>query len=153
MDLYTNFKTVVSALTDANVRFMVAGGVALAFYVEPRMTQGIDLMLPENDWDRVAGLLEPHGYRKLADRMQFKDGTIIDRLTLLDGEDVFLLDFLLVTASLFGRMWNSRETFEYEGQAISVVAPRDLIELKQRRGSSQDKADIERLRSYLDDQG
>jgi hypothetical protein len=61
-----------------------------------------------------------------------------------------MVDFLLVTAEL-REIWDSRQVLEWKDGVLPVVSREGLIRLKELRGSSQDLADIERLRSEDDE--
>lgn len=57
-------RDVTQRLTNAKINFMVTGSVALNYYVEPRMTRDIDLVvaLAPADVNKVVSLFEPDYY-------------------------------------------------------------------------------------------
>ena len=42
MNVFDEFSAVVARLEEQNIRYALVGGVAVAFYAEPRFTQDID---------------------------------------------------------------------------------------------------------------
>ena len=45
LDLYEEFRAVVTALEDRDIDYAVCGGLAVAVYTEPRATVDIDLLV------------------------------------------------------------------------------------------------------------
>jgi hypothetical protein len=85
--------------------------------------------------------------------MNFADGKVrIHRMTKIDEAtgDALPLDFLLVTDELKD-VWESSAEVEWDRGRLSVVSPEGLIKLKSLRMSGQDRDDIARLRSLLDE--
>jgi hypothetical protein len=80
--------------------------------------------------------------------MIFAQSTVtLQRLlkTETGGEDVVPLDLLLVHSPVLEKIWQTRQSFEWEGKKIWLVSREGLIDLKRMRGSPQDLVDIERL--------
>jgi hypothetical protein len=40
------------------VRYALVGGVAMAFYTEPRFTRDIDLLVDSEDYEKILGILQ-----------------------------------------------------------------------------------------------
>ncbi len=80
--------------------------------------------------------------------MRFAQGRVtVQRLLMFEvgGEDQVVLDLLLVGPPLLDTVWQSRQSFEWEGMTVWIVSRQGLIALKRLRGSPQDLVDIERL--------
>ena len=45
----------------AKVKYALVGGVAMAFYTEPRFTRDIDLLIGSEDFEKTKGILEKEG--------------------------------------------------------------------------------------------
>ena len=149
MDLYTHFKQVIFALDDAEVEFLVVGGIALNFYVAPRTTVDIDLMILAQNVERAIEALKSLGYRQFDPTMRFGE-VLVERLTYMEeGEQFLKVDLLIALGEPFLSIWHKREFFEYEGRRIGVVSRKGLIELKSLRGSPQDLVDIEKLKGAI----
>lgn len=148
LDLYEEFKAIVSTLTERRVDYAVCGGIAMAVYNLPRATVDIDLLIRPDDKDAAKEAVRELGYTIEANPMTFAKGAIeIRRFSKLDPDagDVLMIDFLLVTPQI-ADIWKSRAEIEWEEGRLCVVSREALISLKSLRGSSQDIADIERLR-------
>ena len=153
LDLYEEFRAVVTALEDRDIEYAVCGGLAVAVYSEPRATVDIDLLILSEDLEKVKSAIAELGYVIAAHPMTFAKGSVeIRRWSKLDRTDGDLLtiDLLLVTPALT-EVWASRTRVESGQASIWVVSRAGLIELKSLRGSTQDLADIERLKEGRDE--
>jgi len=87
MDLYEHFNRVTKCLSEEGIPYLVIGGVALAFYQTPRTTRDIDLLIREDDWEKVAEILSTLGYVRRSDRMCFEQShLVLERLMWVRGE-------------------------------------------------------------------
>jgi hypothetical protein len=147
LDLFDEFKAVISVLTERGVEYAVCGAIAMAVYNLPRATVDIDLLIKPDDFDKAKSAVGVLGYGIEANPMTFAKGAIeIRRLSKLDPDigDMLMLDFLLVTPQI-APVWDSRSKIEWEEGSLCVVSREGLISLKSLRNSSQDIADIDRL--------
>jgi len=125
----------------------------MAIYAFPRATLDIDIMIEPESLSTVKALAKDLGFSLDVGLLEFKEGAIrIHRLTKIPAgsADALVLDLILVTAQI-KEVWDDRRRLEWEGGTLSVVSPRGLITLKSMRDSGQDRDDIERLRSILDE--
>ncbi|MEK6323535.1 MAG: hypothetical protein AABN33_17995 [Acidobacteriota bacterium] len=153
LDLYDEFREIISSLTEGGIDYAVCGGLAVSVYSDPRATVDIDLLILPNDLDRARTAVQHLGYTIAAMPMTFAHGAIeIRRFSKLDTEagDVLSLDLLLVTPEIVD-VWASRSQVESENGPLWLVSRRGLIALKSLRSSGQDLADIERLKEGLDE--
>ena len=67
MNVFDEFSGVVAHLEEQNIRYALVGGVAVAFYAEPRFTQDIDFLLDPNNFETVRAILAKSGYFESAD--------------------------------------------------------------------------------------
>ncbi|MFO7554872.1 MAG: nucleotidyltransferase family protein [Desulfobacterales bacterium] len=58
MNVFEEFNRIVLELEKQKVRYALVGGVAMAFYSEPRFTRDIDILVDIDDFDKAKGLLE-----------------------------------------------------------------------------------------------
>lgn len=150
-DLYEEFKSIITALSERGIDYAVCGGLAMAVHGLARATVDIDLLILAEDLEAVKHSAKKLGYEIDAMPMTFLKGAIeIRRVSKIDPETgiVLSLDLLLVTAQL-AEVWASRLQVMWEEGALTVVAPKGLIELKSFRGSGQDLDDIKRLQELL----
>jgi hypothetical protein len=150
MDIYTEFLTVVDALSGADIDYAVCGGIAVAIHGFPRLTRDIDFLVQAHDWDRITTALRPVGYTLIGGPIPFDVGKPAEReLRRLSkpqapDEELLTLDFLLVAGAL-REAWETREAYEWQGRRISVVSRQGLMLMKRLAGRPQDVADLDRL--------
>lgn len=147
MNVFEEFKRLISELEKKGVRYALIGGVALAFYTEPRFTRDIDLLVESEDFEKTRGILEKDGYFESASPWTFRNVAIeLHRfLKTVNEEDEMLIDILVARDEEIGKIiQDAVEAASKEGR-VMVARKKDLIWLKSRRDSKQDQADIERL--------
>lgn len=147
MNVFEEFKRLVLKLEKQGVRYALVGGVAMAFYTEPRFTRDIDLLVDSEDFEKTKGILEKDGYFESALPWTFPNVAIeLHRFfKALDEEDGMLIDILVAeNEEVRSIIRNAVEAESEEGRVI-LANKRDLIRLKRMRDSKQDQADIERL--------
>lgn len=138
----------VARLEQAGVDYALCGGVAVTIHGFVRATRDIDLLVAEQDVERILELLRPEGWRFPAIPMTFDRGTpkerVVQRVSKIQGEQVLVLD-LLVVGPAFRSAWEGRERIELADGGLWVVSRRGLAEMKRLAGRSQDLADLEHL--------
>jgi hypothetical protein len=148
-DLFESFCAVVAALDDAGVPFAVCGGLAMSIHARPRATIDIDLLAPSEAVERLVSAVEALGFaRRHRQPIELAAGQVImHRLTrIVPGDpDVLTLDVIEVRPGAAARAWDTRESADWQGRAITVVSREGLIVLKRLRSSPQDLADIAEL--------
>ncbi len=147
MNVFEEFKRLVMELEKQKVRYALVGGVAMAFYTEPRFTRDIDLLIDCEDFEKTKGILEKDGYFESASPWTFRNVAIeLHRfLKVVDEEDEMLLDILVAKDEEVKSIIQNAIEAESEEGRVMVVNKGDLIWLKRMRDSKQDQADIERL--------
>jgi hypothetical protein len=148
-DLFEEFRAVAAALSRAAVPFAVCGGLAVSIHGRPRATVDIDLLAPRDAITALAAALAPLGFaRREREPARLAGGQVVmHRFTkVVPGDpEVLCLDVIEVQAGVTARVWESRETVEWEGGILSVVSRQGLIAMKRLRGAPQDLADIQAL--------
>jgi len=149
LDLYDEFKAIVTALNERGIDYAICGGLARAVYglVRATLDPFMDLLIPAERFADVKTVVNALGYTIEANPMTFAEGAVeIRRLSKLDTDagDVLMLDLLLVTPQLEAA-WKSRVTFEWESRSLRIVSREGLIALKSLRGNAQNSDDINRL--------
>jgi hypothetical protein len=152
MDVFEEFKRLVLELQKQAVRYALVGGVAMAFYTEPRFTRDIDLLVDSDDFEKTKGILERDGYFESASPWTFPEVAIeLRRFLKVSGEeDEMLIDILVAREEEVRSIIRNAVEAESEQGRIMLVNKRDLIWLKKTRDSKQDQADIEKLEDDKD---
>ena len=141
----SDFKELLKAFSEEDVRYLVVGGYAYAEHVEPRYTKNLDIWIDrdEQNADRVMIALRAFGapLRELTKDDLTAAGTFfqiglppnrIDLITQLEEMD-------------FAACWARRKTVALGELTVQYISLDDLIENKQRTGRPHDLADAEHL--------
>ncbi len=152
MNVFEEFNRLMKELENHRVRYALVGGVAMAFYTEPRFTRDIDLLVDSDDFERVKGILEKDGYFESASPWTFRNVAIeLHRfLKVVDDEDEMLIDILVAKDEEVRKVIQNAVEAESEDGRVMLANKQDLIWLKKTRDSKQDQADIEKLEDDKD---
>lgn len=160
----SSFEAIVTALQDAGVRYLVAGGLAVSAHGYLRFTKDVDLvvqLVPDNI-KRAFDALSALGYRPLVPvaAEQFADAAT--RARWIRDKGMLVLQFWSdvhreTPVDLF-----VAEPFDFDSEferalakplhgtvPVRFVSIATLIRMKEAAGRSQDKIDIEYLRIRL----
>jgi len=152
MNVFQEFKHLMKVLDNQGVRYALVGGVAMAFYTEPRFTRDIDLLVETEDFDKVKSILEKDGYFESASPWAFQNVAIeLHRfLKVTNEEDEMLIDILVAKDEEVRKVIQNAVEAESEEGRVLLANKKDLIWLKKTRDSKQDQADIEKLENDKD---
>ncbi|HEY0797856.1 MAG TPA: nucleotidyl transferase AbiEii/AbiGii toxin family protein [Candidatus Baltobacteraceae bacterium] len=146
MNVNSDFTDLLSELNAASARYLIVGGVALAFHDQPRFTKDIDILIarsPENA-KRVHHALARFGAP--LDQISVEDLTSPELIVQI-GVDPARVDVLTdIDGISFEEAWLHRIDAIYGDVPVSVISREDLIKNKLASGRTQDLADVERLR-------
>jgi hypothetical protein len=156
-----DFIGIFTLLTEARVRFVVVGGLALLLHGLDRLTADVDLVL-DLSIDATADAvrtLTASGYRSMApvNPMELADPARRAEWQTSRGMKVFsfwdstnarpTVDVMLDPVVSFSDLYESATVMTVGGTPVRVASIPHLIALKQAAGRPQDHADIERLRA------
>ena len=151
MNSFNEFQQMIGDLEREEIRYALVGGVAMAFYDEPRFTEDIDLLIFTDDFSRFKKLIELKGYFESAEPWTFQKIAItMHRFMKVDGEDSIIIDALVPSATIAQKIIDNCVAAESENGTVRLASRQDLIWLKSFRNSKQDQADIERLQNDKD---
>lgn len=146
-------RALLSALADADIEFVVIGGIALVLHGGIRTTEDLDVV-PAPDpanLDRLCELLQAMEARLLLNPTRrfgpreaqlLKQGRNVSRSTRLGDLDVVRR---LAGVPAYTTLAADAERYEVDGNELLAASPQQLIAMKRVRGSAQDEADIETL--------
>ena len=145
MKLNRDFKEFFQSLNNNQVRYLVVGGYAVAFYGHPRYTKDIDVWIDcaAENAKRMAVAISEFGFGSLglAATDFAEPGQVIqlgvapnriDILTSLTGVD-------------FEACFARRQTVDFDGTRLSFIDVESLKTNKRQTGRTQDLADVENL--------
>ena len=165
---YTALERIFRALTEAEVRFLVVGGVAVNAHGYQRLTADLDLALAMEEENILAALraLETLGYAPalpvppgaLADadtRRRWHAERNLEVFSLISTEKKEpTVDILVREPFPFDREHRRALVAELAPDLeVPFVALDTLIEMKERAGRHRDEDDVRHLRWILEEQG
>ena len=151
MNIYDEFFSIIKNLNEANIPYVVVGGIALSFHTEPRYTKDIDFLLLSQNIDNFKSILQKMGYSFEATPWTFKNTNItLHRLTKIEGEDSLTIDLLVGNEERHKKIIENAIVEETEFGLTCIASREDLIWMKRIRNSKQDIADIEVLENDKD---
>lgn len=151
MNIYDEFFAVIKKLNDAQIKYAVVGGIALSFYVEPRFTKDIDLLVLSEKVDDIKLVLREMGYKFESPAWTFRNTPItLHRLSKIQGTESMTIDILEGKERRFEEIIQNAIKEDTKYGKVCVASKDDLIWMKQIRNSQQDIADIEALNNVKD---
>jgi hypothetical protein len=139
----------LSALRSENARFLLIGGHALAFHVEARLTEDLDVFVdpaPENA-ERVARALERFGFAGLVTAAEL---AVPDKVFML-GVKPWRIDVLTgIDGVTFEEAWASRVDGDFHGVRLFVIGRSALLKNKRAAGRKKDLMDAALLEEAED---
>lgn len=135
----------LGALDAAPVEYALVGGLAVAVWGAPRATKDIDLLVRREALPSILEVAESCGFTFTSAPMTFRDGTELQRISKVEGDELLTLDLMLVNENL-EQAWTSRVWLPIVNGRVCVVSRDALIDMKARAARPQDLYDIERLK-------
>lgn len=153
MGLHPDFRDLLSAFGDAEVRYLLVGGYAVSFHGRPRFTRDIDLWVdpaPEN-LVRVEEALRAFG----------APSEVLEALRTASPEDVVWMGAPPVRIDVvkgipglgFEEAWPGRVDGMLNDTPVAVIGLDDLIRAKRASGRPQDLLDVEALEAVRGEGG
>lgn len=148
LDLKEELRSVTAALHREGIDYAICGGLAVAIHGYPRTTRDIDLLIREENLDRIVAVVKSIGYTLSAGIIPFDTGKPTERrvfrISKTQGEDLLTLDLILVSPFLED-VWAGRSSYQIADQEIQVVSLEGLAKMKRAAGRPQDIADLHQL--------
>jgi hypothetical protein len=149
IELFDDFRDILVELHEAQARFVVVGGHAVAFHGHPRATKDLDVLVhadPDNA-RRVYAALAAFGAPLAAFEVHADDFSSYDGILQL-GVPPRRIDIINRAEGItFAEAVADGQTFEVDGRAIPVIGRAALIKNKRAVGREQDLADVKALES------
>lgn len=149
MELFREFFNVIKSLNHEGLAYSVVGGIALAFHAQPRLTRDIDILARPADLERYREVFAKIGYTELAEPWTFKDAQItmhrFGKRSLDYDDELIVIDLLLGYEERHSAIIEQSILDDSPAGQVRLATRKDLIWMKQIRGSKMDEADIERL--------
>jgi hypothetical protein len=144
-DLEEDLREFVELLNALEVRYVVVGAFAVAYYGYPRYTGDIDLFIEASTENakQIMKALEQLGFGDLGLSVDdFLQEHQVIQLGVVPNR-IYLLTFL--PGVNFAEAWDTREQAEIAGLPVSMISKELLKRNKAASGRTQDLADLEQL--------
>ena len=144
--IHRDWNELLSALLSENTRFLLIGAHALAFHVEARLTEDLDVLVEpsEDNARRLHRALEAFGFGGLiADPLEL---AVPDRVFML-GRKPWRIDILPTSSPAsggvtFDEAWSSRVLVDFHGIEIPIIGRDALLTNKRASGRKKDQVDV-----------
>ena len=156
-------ESVLAALDDSGVRFVVVGGVAVVLHGHGRSTVDLDVVIDLASEDAVRAIdaliaigLEPRlpvDARDFADeriRLEWVRSRGMQVFTMLDPGGHLLVDLFVKSPLPFDELYADSKAVRIDRHQVHIASIDHLIDMKRRAGRIQDLADIEALEALRD---
>ena len=143
--LNPDFREFLQSLNANDVRYLVVGGYAVAYYGHPRYTKDLDVWVevsPRNA-ERICAALEQFGFASL--NLSPDDFLQADQVIQL-GHPPARIDILMQADGVsFAECYAARVPVELDGLSVNFIDLESLKANKRASGRLQDLADLEQL--------
>lgn len=121
-------KIVLSRLNNSKIKYMLTGSIALSYYVQPRMTRDVDIVIDvtENDIDKIYRLFKDNFYIDKESVQEAIKGSSSFNIIYLKFPTKF--DFIIRKDTSYRKLeLKRRKKIEIEGTRAFIVTIEDLI--------------------------
>lgn len=153
------------ALNEANVEYVVVGGLATVLHGYARFTADIDLVinLEKSQAERAVETISAYGLtpRLPVDPMQFadksvrqswiKDKNMLVFSFVMPDNPLLVLDLFVQEPIPYKELRQRAVLMDIEGEMVPVCAINDLIEMKKNAARPKDLDDISHLKELLNE--
>jgi hypothetical protein len=149
LQLSEDWSEFLRVLTAHRVKFVLIGGHAVAAWGEPRFTEDLDVLIE---------VAPPNARRVRAALVEFGFGSVVpDERGFLDADKVWMLgrkpnriDILAkIDGVTWAEVWKGRVRVDFEGGALFVIGPDELLKNKHAAGRPKDLADAHAIERHV----
>lgn len=145
MEVNTDFSDLLLAFNAAAVRYLIVGGLALAFHDRPRFTKDLDVWIEPTEENARAAHSALATFGAPLDKLKVADLAAEDVVFQI-GVTPLRIDIMTsISGVQFLDAWASRAEGKYGDIDVSIIGRDALIANKRATGRTQDRADIEAL--------
>jgi predicted nucleotidyltransferase len=140
-----DYEEFLSLLNKNKVKYCIIGAYAVAFYVKPRYTKDLDILVdPSNEnAQKILRVLEEFGFSELS--ISIDDLTQEGNILQLGYEPLRIDLMTKLEGFQFQEIWQNRTTGDYGSEKVFFIGLEDLIRNKKMSARASDKIDIELL--------
>jgi hypothetical protein len=147
-----DWKEFLSTLLSENTKFLLIGAHALAFHVEARLTEDLDVFVEPSaeNAERVMRALSRFGFGNL---ISDADELSTPGQVFMLGRKPWRIDILTgIDGVTFEEAWESRVRADFHGIDLFVIGRAALLKNKRATGRKKDQVDVALLEEAGDDE-
>ena len=145
MKVEKDFKDFIALLNRHDVHYLIIGAFAYSFYVEPRYTKDIDILIEQSEENagKILTSLKDFGFTDISlTKNDFLESGQVIQL----GVAPIRIDIITSIKGMdFPEFWENRNIGRYGDIEVFFISKQDLIRCKRASGRKQDLADVEKL--------
>lgn len=145
MEVNTDFSDLLLAFNAAAVRYLIVGGLALAFHDRPRFTKDLDIWIEPTEENARAAHSALAAFGAPLDKLKVADLAAEDVVFQIGVTQLRIDIMTSISGVQFLDAWASRAEGKYGDIDVSIIGRDALIANKRAAGRTQDRADIEAL--------
>lgn len=137
-----DWKEFLSALLSENTKFLLIGAHALAYHVEARLTEDLDVFVEPtaDNAERVLRALQRFGFAGL---LADADELAVPGRVFMLGVKPWRIDILTgIDGVTFEEAWAGREQVDFHGIGLYVIGRAALLANKRASGRKKDLVDV-----------
>jgi predicted nucleotidyltransferase len=146
MRIEKDFKEFIALLNENKVKYLIVGGFAFAFYVEPRYTKDIDIFVEasEENSKKIIDALTAFGFGNIG--LKEEDFQKPDQIIQLGYAPVRIDIITSIAGVTFDSAWKNKVEGKYGDIPCFFISKEDLILNKQKAARPQDITDVNKLK-------
>jgi predicted nucleotidyltransferase len=146
MRIEKDFKEFIALLNENKAKYLIVGGFAFAFYVEPRYTKDIDILVEasEENSKKITDALTAFGFGNIG--LKKEDFQKPDQIIQLGYAPVRIDIITSIAGVTFDSAWKNKVESKYGDIPCFFISKEDLILNKQKAARPQDIADVKKLK-------
>lgn len=149
MNLNSDFREMLRALSSEQARYLVVGGLAVVHHTEPRYTKDLDIWVEPTLRNATRVMRALKRFRAPTKSVRAEDFTNL-QIVFQIGVEPVRIDLLTSMKGLkFEDAWAARTRARWGNQSVNVLSVADLVSNKRKVGRPQDLLDVERLKPLL----
>ena len=146
MRIEKDFKEFIALLNENKVKYLIVGGFAFAFYVEPRYTKDIDIFVEasvENS-KKIIAALTAFGFGNIG--LKEEDFQKPDQIIQLGYAPVRIDVITSIAGVIFDSAWKNKVEGKYGDIPCFFISKEDLILNKEKAARPLDITDVKKLK-------
>jgi len=152
MKVEKDYEDLLELFNKNKVRCCIIGAYAVAFYVRPRYTKDMDILVEAtvDNAEKILKSLEEFGFKNAG--LKEEDFIEKERIIQLGFEPIRIDLITSIEGCSFKEVWENKTVGKYGEQEVYFIGLNELIKNKKKLDRKQDQADLEILLKFKESQ-